>query len=936
VGGWRALLAAAVLALLGGAVWQGVSERASERHAGGAGVSAAAGLAALPAAARGPISRALGAEDSAYWVSVSGGAFTAASRPQGLDARFDRSGVLIRSGPIRLGLHLQAAGYGASLRSPGETRPSAHANRLTYAHSGLSEWYENGPAGLEQGFTVQRTLPAHAAGPLTLKLRLAGNALAAVARDGRSVTIRGAGASLRYGALTASDASRRRLHSWLALEGETLVLRVDTTGARFPVTIDPLIEADQGLTPTGGVGESRFGVSVALSADGRTALVGAPRDHSFAGAAWVFTRTGSTWAQQGQKLTADEAVGEPETAQCLGEGGECGFGSSVALSADGNLALIGSPRQSGQAGAAWVFVRSGSTWSQTEELTGGADERGKGRFGRSVALSADGGTALIGGPTDSADRGAAWVFTRTGSTFIHQGPKLASSEVSGEGYFGRSVALSVDGNTAIVGAPGDSNHIGAAWAFARSGTDWAQQGAKITGAGEGGEGRFGFSVALSADGGTAMIGGRQDEGGTGAAWAFTRGGSGWTQQGAKLTGGGESGLGEFGYSTALSANGDIALIGGPRDAGRLGAAWVFARTGTSWAQAGEKVAAAEGGLKSFGASVALAPNAGGAVIGAPRENLNAGTAWAFLGTPLPPPVVTSISPASGGSAGGTPVTITGTGFLAGAAVEIGTAASAVHVISDTEITAETSATPAGSEEVVVTDLYGTSQRGPAYTYLGPPAVSAGSETAGTGPTGTTTGKAGVLGSLSLALPMPKLAVSGNLIPVSGIVLVKLPGSRQFVPLSSARQVPFGTIVDATQGKVSVTTASLGGATQTVTFYVGKFKLTQRRNGVALATLAGGDYSKCPTARQRRHRVHGSSAHASRRRPVRKLWAEGHGKYSTKGNYATGAVLGTRWLTEDLCEGTLITVLTDRVVVTNLLTHRRVTVKAGRRYLAKAP
>jgi hypothetical protein len=70
--------------------------------------------------------------------------------------------------------------------------------------------------------------------------------------------------------------------------------------------------------------------------------------------------------------------------------------------------------------------------------------------------------------------------------------------------------------------------------------------------------------------------------------------------------------------------------------------------------------------------------------------------------------------------------------------------------------------------------------------------------------------------------------------------------------------------------------------------------------------------------------------------VRKLWVEGHGSYSTKGNYAAGAVLGTRWLTEDRCGGTFIYVATDRVRVTNFVNHRRLTVKARHSYLAKAP
>ncbi|HWX97880.1 MAG TPA: IPT/TIG domain-containing protein [Solirubrobacteraceae bacterium] len=935
--GWRSLLGAAVLALLSAGLWQGVSERVSEQPAARSGVAARAGLSTLPATARAPVSRALGADSAAYWAGASDDGLRAVNRSQRIDARFDRSGVLLSSGAIRLGLALHAAGYGRSLRPLGEITPSAQANRVSYAHPGLSEWYVNGPSGIEQGFTLAQAPAAPANGPLTLALRLSGNAHAAVSRNDQTITLYRWGSSLRYGGLTASDASGRALRSWLELRTGTLLLRVDATGARFPVTIDPLIEQNEKLTPSGESGEGRLGVAVALSADASTALVGAPGDGNLVGAAWVFTRSGTTWTQQGPKLTVAEALGEAEEAQCLREPGECGLGSSVALSADGNTALIGAPRENGRAGAAWVFKRSGSTWSRIEALTAGAEELGEGRFGRSLALSADGNIALVGAPRDHGNQGAAWVFTRTGSTFAHQGPKLASTEETGEGYFGRSVTLSADGSTALVGSPGDSGHLGAAWAFTRSGESWAQQGAKLTGANEAGVGRFGFSVALSADGGTAIIGGRSDEGGLGAAWAFARTGSAWAQQGPKLTGGEESGPGEFGYSAALSANGKTALIGGPRDAGSFGAAWAFARTGTTWTQAGTKLAAGEPGPKIwFGTSVALAANEGAALVGAPHDNVNAGTVWTFSGTPLPAPAVTSISPSSGPSAGGTPVTITGSGFLAGATVDIGNAASSVKVISETEIAAVTAATGAGSDEVVVSDLYGTSKGGPAYTYLSPPAAPVGGTPVGTTQTTTTPPPGlGVLASVTLALPLPKLAVTGNLIPISGIVRVKLPGSRHFVLLTSGQQVPLGTIVDATLGKVSVTTARPGGGTQTATFYTGEFLITQGRNGVALATLLGGSYSSCPTARQRSHRAVVDRIHASRRRTVRKLWAEGHGKYSTKGNYATGAALGTRWLTEDLCEGTLITVMSDRVVVTNLINHRHVTVKAGHSYLARA-
>ena len=337
----------------------------------------------------------------------------------------------------------------------------------------------------------------------------------------------------------------------------------------------------QGAKLTGGPLGSGFGWSVALSADGKTALIGGPGD-SGVGAAWVFVRSGSSWTQQGAKLK-----GSGETA-----GG--GFGFSVALSVDGKTALIGGPGGDSGVGAAWVFVRSGSSWTQQgAKLTGSGqtDPFGSG-FGSSVALSADGKTALIGGPGDNNSVGAAWVFVRSESSWTQEGAKLTSKsepEISPGvivlPFFGVSVALSADGKTALIGGlyastiPGGFQ-AGAAWVFVRSGSTWTQQGARLTPSDESGPGVFGFSVALSADGNTALIGGPRDDnslgrrlgiGGVGAAWVFSRSGSTWTQQGAKLTrdeiGGGQF---QFGSSVALSADAKTALIGGPGDFSLIG------------------------------------------------------------------------------------------------------------------------------------------------------------------------------------------------------------------------------------------------------------------------------------------------------------------------------------------------------------------------------
>ena len=122
-----------------------------------------------------------------------------------------------------------------------------------------------------------------------------------------------------------------------------------------------------------------------------------------------------------------------------------------------------------------------------------------------------------------------------------QGSKLTPNDETGPGYFGASVALSADGNAAVIGGGGDNGNVGAAWVFTRSGSNWTQQGSKLTPNDETGPGVFGSSVALSADGAIAVIGGYGDNNSIGAAWVFTRSGSTWTQHGQKLTGSGEVG-----------------------------------------------------------------------------------------------------------------------------------------------------------------------------------------------------------------------------------------------------------------------------------------------------------------------------------------------------------------------------------------------------------
>jgi Putative Ig domain/FG-GAP repeat len=580
----------------------------------------------LPLAAQGPISAVLGAHNAAYHTRATAGGFQAGNPAQRLHESFSASTATVRSGKISFGLSLRAAGYGKSLQSVRGVPPTAGADRVTYAHRGVTEWYRNGPIGLEQGFTVIRPLAAHPTGPLTLALALSGNAQVTPARDGRTLLLTGRGTSLRYGDLIASDARGRQLRSWLALAGGRLLLHVDAVNARYPLRIDPLIQQGKKITQGASLG---FGGSVALSSDGNTALIGAPETNSGKGMAFVFTRSGSTWTVQAG-LRADPPFSD--------ETGAGGFGSSVALSSDGNTALIGAALNNNRLGAAWVVTRSGSTWTEQQKLTGGAEESGVGFFGYGVALSSDGHTALIGGLEDNSGLGAVWVFTRSGSTWTQQGKKLTGAEETGPGWFGNSIGLSSDGNTALIGGVNDNPiaGTGAAWVFTRSGSTWTQQGKKLTGgAEESGAASFGGSVALSSDGNTALIGGDEDNQFVGAAWVFTRSGSTWTQQGKKLTGGAEeSGKGSFGRSVSLSSDGNTALIGVPEDSTGnqfVGAAWVFTRSGSTWTQQAKKLTAGEeSGEAYFGGSVALSPEANTALIGGPEDNSRAGAVWAFV------------------------------------------------------------------------------------------------------------------------------------------------------------------------------------------------------------------------------------------------------------------------------------------------------------------
>ncbi len=455
-------------------------------------------------------------------------------------------------------------------------------------------------------------------------------------------------------------------------------LDVDARGARHSSTVDPLVQQAYLKASNTDWGDM-FGTAVAISGD--TAVVGAWREQSnatgvngdqsdnsldFAGAAYVFVRSGKTWSQEAYlKASNTDAADE--------------FGSSVSVS--GNTIVVGAPGEASLAtgidgnqsdnsaqhsGAAYVFVRSGTAWSQQAYLKPSNTDLGD-FFGRAVSVSGD--TVVVGAngedswatgvdgnqSIDTAENaGAAYVFVRDGTTWSQEA-YLKASNTGRKDFFGHCV--SVSGDTAVVGAlyedswatgvDGDQSDnsykgAGAAYVFARSGSTWSQE-AYLKASNTDPADYFGIAVALS--GNTAIIGapyeasgatgidGDQGDNGTtyaGAAYVFVRSGTSWNQQAyvkASNTGSGDF----FGIGVALS--GDTAVVGAHMEASgatgvngdegddsmpAAGAAYVLRRSGTTWSQESYLKASNTEADEQYGWAVSVADDL--VVVGARRED----------------------------------------------------------------------------------------------------------------------------------------------------------------------------------------------------------------------------------------------------------------------------------------------------------------------------
>lgn len=363
------------------------------------------------------------------------------------------------------------------------------------------------------------------------------------------------------------------------------------------------------ITPSDTNNNQYFGTTVSVSDDGNTCIVGASvgkSTNAFRGAAYIFVRNGAVWTQQ-VKLAASVPASNNY------------FGASVSISADGNTCVVGAYNDGGSdyIGAAYVFTRSGTTWTQQARITA-SDAAAGDYFGNSVSISPDGNDCLIGARV-KANVGAAYVFTRSGSVWSQQA-KLTASDAAAGDNFGAGVDIA-SGNCVIC-AP-YKNHsgltaAGAAYVFSRSGTTWTQQ-ARLTSSVPSNN-EYLASASMTPAGNIIAIGATRESGyGYGSAFIFEKSGSVWNQTSVLQSGVLDASENSFGASIALSSDGKTCIVGSPysnnHSTTASGTAYIFNKVGANWIRQPKKTAPTPTADAGFGAAVALSSLGNVCIVG---------------------------------------------------------------------------------------------------------------------------------------------------------------------------------------------------------------------------------------------------------------------------------------------------------------------------------
>ena len=534
----------------------------------------------VPVGAQSIVSAVVGRDELDYKITAHAGYATAENARNHLTAAFRTDGVHIRAGTAEMGIAL--LGCGDTVRGARRVAPRAHLNRVEYRRGSLTEWYVNGPLGLEQGFTLAVPPERKRGGPVTVTLELSGD-LKPIAGSEKDLTLqdRDHHEILSYAGLTSYDAKGKSLPTWVEVRDRQLRLLVEDAGAVYPVTIDPWLQKGK-LSASDGKWNSLFGNSVSVSHDGTLISVGAPQSevgkNVSQGAVYVFTKPTKGWLATSQftaKLTTSD-----------GNAGDL-FGESVAISADGKTIVIGAPyvtiNKQAQQGAVYVYtVPATGTWTTTDIYTAkltASDGANYAWLGSSVAF--DGFSAVAGayGAAVGSNffQGAAYVFTEPSGGWtktMTETAKLTASDGQAWDLFGYSVSANngVAAIGAVQAAVGGQAAQGAAYVFVEPSGGWITEteAAKLSASDGQSDDQLGASIAVSSDATMVVSGAQaanvQGNAGQGAAYVFLEPAGGWSSsinETAKLTASDGNQDDYFGASVSMNFNANTILAGAP-------------------------------------------------------------------------------------------------------------------------------------------------------------------------------------------------------------------------------------------------------------------------------------------------------------------------------------------------------------------------------------
>ena len=363
--------------------------------------------ASLPMVARTNISAVVGRDDVRYHITRQSSGWNATNLDHKLTAHFDGKKLTLNSGDAAWGLALSHYGHGESRISPQTAEVLVKANRIEYRRGALTEWYVNGPVGVEQGFTFDKRPPASRSDYLTIAMKTSGNLRADVdaTRTGMRLIGNDGRAVLRYSGIEAYDANKKQLRAWIETHARELWLRVDDTRAQYPIVVDPIMQLGK-ITASDGSFSDGFGNGLAIG--GNTIVVGAGGADGTIGAAYVFVKPATGWTTMTETAKLTPSDGAPEDS----------FG---AVGVSGNTVIVGNAPCTGansRTGKVYVYVEPPTGWVSTTETAQLSASNGKicNGLGQQVAIS--GNVVVTAGIGQNVPIGQVYVFVKPSTGWV--------------------------------------------------------------------------------------------------------------------------------------------------------------------------------------------------------------------------------------------------------------------------------------------------------------------------------------------------------------------------------------------------------------------------------------------------------------------------------------------------------------------------------------